>query len=43
MKQIMVANRPNFDMVPIFLKNFFLLMLNPDGKTMSGRIRAKKK
>jgi len=43
MKQMMVANKPNFEMVPIFLKNFFLRMLKPDGKTMSGKIRAKKK
>ena len=43
MKQIMVANKPNLEMVLMFLKNFFLLMLKPEGNTMSGRIKAKKK
>jgi len=42
-KQKMVAINPNFEIVPIFLKNFFLLMLNPDGKTISGRMKLKKK
>jgi len=42
-KQIIVANKPNLEMVAIFLKNFFLRMLKPDGNTMSGRIREKKK
>jgi hypothetical protein len=42
MKHIMVANSPNLEIVLIFLKNFFLLMLNPDGNTIRGRIKAKK-
>tara|TARA_B110000285_G_scaffold184798_1_gene209492 strand:- start:261 stop:410 length:150 start_codon:yes stop_codon:yes gene_type:complete len=41
-KHIIVAKSPNFEMVPMFLKNFFLLMLKPEGKTIRGRIRAKK-
>jgi len=42
-KHIKVATNPNFEMVPMFLKNFFLLMLNPDGNTISGKIKLKKK
>ena len=35
--------KPNFEIVPMFLKNFFRLMLNPDGNTISGNMNSKKK
>ena len=41
-KTKMVAMNPNFEIVPMFLKNFFLLMLNPEGKTISGKMKLKK-
>ena len=41
-KQISVPTNPNFMMVPIFLKNFFLLMLYPDGNIIKGKSKSKK-
>ena len=37
----MVPKNPNFIIVPMLSKNFFLLMLYPEGKMIRGSIRSK--